>query len=95
MLGWEFPPFISGGLGTACYGLTKAMSRLGTEILFVLPRPVQSRFSTHVRLMVPGPEMVSGSRTYRIDEFEHVRFLAIDAALAPYQTAGRHRRQRR
>lgn len=37
MLGWEFPPFISGGLGTACYGLTKAMSGQGTEIIFVLP----------------------------------------------------------
>jgi hypothetical protein len=24
MLGWEFPPFIAGGLGTACHGLTKA-----------------------------------------------------------------------
>jgi len=24
MLGWEFPPYISGGLGTACFGLTKA-----------------------------------------------------------------------
>jgi len=31
MLGWEFPPFISGGLGTACYGLTKAMSGIGTD----------------------------------------------------------------
>jgi len=26
MLGWEFPPYISGGLGTACYGLTKALA---------------------------------------------------------------------
>ena len=38
MLGWEFPPFISGGLGTACYGLTKALSDLAAEVLFVLPR---------------------------------------------------------
>ncbi len=37
MLGWEFPPFITGGLGTACYGLTQAMERLETEILFLLP----------------------------------------------------------
>lgn len=37
MLGWEFPPFISGGLGTACHGLTRAMNRLGVEVLFVLP----------------------------------------------------------
>jgi len=40
MLGWEFPPYISGGLGTACYGLTRAMLHLGIEILFVLPRAV-------------------------------------------------------
>jgi glycogen synthase len=38
MLGWEFPPYISGGLGTACHGLTRALTRLDTEILFVLPR---------------------------------------------------------
>lgn len=38
MLGWEFPPFISGGLGTACYGLTRAMDRLGIKIVFVLPK---------------------------------------------------------
>lgn len=38
MLGWEFPPFISGGLGTACRGLTDAMRRLEARILFVLPR---------------------------------------------------------
>jgi len=37
MLGWEFPPFISGGLGTACYGLTRAITRLRTEVVLVLP----------------------------------------------------------
>ena len=42
MLGWEFPPFISGGLGTACQGLTQAMTRLRTRILFVLPKAVGS-----------------------------------------------------
>jgi glycogen(starch) synthase len=42
MLGWEFPPHISGGLGTACRGLTDAMGRLKTRILFVLPRAIQN-----------------------------------------------------
>ena len=32
MLGWEFPPLISGGLGTACYCLTKAMDQLDVEV---------------------------------------------------------------
>ena len=37
MFGWEFPPMSSGGLGTACYGLTKSLSKKGVEITFVLP----------------------------------------------------------
>ena len=37
MFGWEFPPLSSGGLGTACYGLTKSLSKQGIEITFVLP----------------------------------------------------------
>ena len=45
MLGWEFPPFISGGVGTACYGLTRAMSRRGDRVLFVLPGPKTVGFS--------------------------------------------------
>ena len=35
MLGWEYPPHISGGLGTACEGLTTALARRGIEIDFV------------------------------------------------------------
>src|ERR1700684_2510849 len=90
MLGWEFPPFISGGLGTACYGLTKAMSGLGTDIMFVLPRPVSTPFSTHVRLVSPrsGSPLASPSTEFRLDEFEHVTFRTIDAQLGdPYQSA--------
>jgi len=40
MFGWEFPPHILGGLGTASYGLTKGMFNNGDmEITFVIPRP--------------------------------------------------------
>ena len=40
MFGWEFPPHILGGLGTASYGLTKGMHNNGDmEITFVIPRP--------------------------------------------------------
>lgn len=38
MFGWEFPPFNSGGLGTACFGLTRALSDEGADVTFVLPR---------------------------------------------------------
>ena len=40
MFGWEFPPHILGGLGTASYGLTKGMHANGNmEITFVIPKP--------------------------------------------------------
>ena len=38
MFGWEFPPHISGGLGTACAGLTYALDREHVEILFTVPK---------------------------------------------------------
>lgn len=40
MFGWEFPPHILGGLGTASYGLTKGMYNNGNmDITFVIPKP--------------------------------------------------------
>jgi glycosyltransferase involved in cell wall biosynthesis len=38
MFGWEFPPHISGGLGTACYGLVKGMNHHNQEVIFVVPK---------------------------------------------------------
>ncbi|MFN8256725.1 MAG: glycosyltransferase family 4 protein [Bacteroidales bacterium] len=39
MFGWEFPPHIAGGLGTACYGLTKALTTFDdVKITFVVPK---------------------------------------------------------
>lgn len=40
MFGWEFPPHILGGLGTASYGLTRGMAEQGDmQITFVIPKP--------------------------------------------------------
>lgn len=41
MFGWEFPPFNSGGLGTACFGLTKALSSQDAKVIFVLPKKLE------------------------------------------------------
>lgn len=51
MLGWEFPPFIAGGLGVACYGLTKALDAAGHKVTFILPKPVEAAPRSHVRLL--------------------------------------------
>ena len=40
MFGWEFPPHILGGLGTASYGITKGIAQNGDmDITFVIPKP--------------------------------------------------------
>ncbi len=85
MLGWEFPPFISGGLGTACYGLTKALSDLGTEILFVLPRGGADRRVDRVHVLSAADDR--GQPVYwTVRGLEHVRLIPVAAALSPYQT---------
>ncbi len=38
MFGWEFPPHIAGGLGTACYGLTRGLAKNDVQVTFVMPR---------------------------------------------------------
>lgn len=51
MFGWEFPPFNTGGLGTACYGLTKGLNKKGTEVIFVLPHADPLIKSDFVKIM--------------------------------------------
>lgn len=86
MLGWEFPPFISGGLGTACYGLTRGLDRLGHEVLFVLPRPIVDADGTHVQILSPAnTPQTGGSPMHRLaEEFKHITFHAVPASLQPY-----------
>ena len=52
MFGWEFPPHILGGLGTASYGLTKGMSlQNDMEITFVLPKPWGDEDDSFLRII--------------------------------------------
>jgi glycogen synthase len=53
MLGWEYPPHISGGLGTACEGLTTALAPLGVQIEFVVPHLYGQEYAPHMRLSSP------------------------------------------
>jgi len=91
MLGWEFPPFISGGLGTACYGLTRAMDQLDVRVTFVLPKMVESEYVTHVRLLTPGSRAgASGSQGGEV-ELKNVKFRSIASPLQAYATPAVYR----
>jgi glycogen(starch) synthase len=62
MFGWEFPPFKTGGLGTACYGLTRGLKHMGVEVIFVMPKSCGAEESEHVKVI--------GAKDIRIDPDE-------------------------
>ena len=47
MFGWEFPPHISGGLGTACFGLTQSLIKEKIKVLFVVPKTSKDQSRTY------------------------------------------------
>jgi len=51
MFGWEFPPHITGGLGTACFGLTKGLMKHEVDVLFVVPKAYGDENQEAVRLI--------------------------------------------
>ena len=52
MFGWEFPPHILGGLGTASYGLTKGIFANGDmDITFVIPKPMGDEEKTFAKII--------------------------------------------
>src|SRR3989344_5649786 len=74
MFGWEFPPYNSGGLGTACEGLASALSSENVSITFVLPKTldISSPF-VHLKFA---------------DKFlPNVSLTAINSLLKPYITS--------
>jgi glycogen(starch) synthase len=99
MLGWEFPPHISGGLGTACYGMTRGLDEIGVSVCFVLPTAVPVGLPSHVELRSPAdlPAGVSidsppSERIIR-EEFERVELRRVDALLQPYATPANFERE--
>ncbi len=75
MFGWEFPPNNLGGLGTACYGLTKSLSTKGTEITFVLPKGNQRH--DHLDIITTDDLQINS---------DFVRKKYVVSLLMPYQT---------
>jgi len=88
MLGWEFPPHISGGLGTACYGMTKGLDEIGVDVSFVLPTAVPVDKTSHVQFRTP--QDLPGGQVEWIEQveetFEHVKLHQVPAVLQPYAT---------
>lgn len=69
MFGWEFPPHITGGLGTASYGLTKGLKALGdVEMIFVVPKAYGDEDQTATQIVGAEDIPVEQTETF-FDKF--------------------------
>ena len=84
MFGWEFPPHITGGLGTACYGITKGLTNLGTEVLFVVPKIFGEEDKSFLNLVSAEEFNVHFKTSEHKIYFENFSYIEIDSKLVPY-----------
>ena len=84
MFGWEFPPHIAGGLGTACYGMTKGLAANGVEVLFVMPSASGDEDQSAVKI-INASDVAVDVATRTVDEFlGKVQFVHIGTNMIPY-----------
>ena len=84
MFGWEFPPHIAGGLGTACYGIVKGLAYNGVQTLFVMPSASGDEDQSAAKI-INASDVPVESFGSTVDEFlDKVKFVRIGSNMIPY-----------
>ena len=86
MFGWEFPPHISGGLGTASYGLTKALLKCGVDLIFVVPKAFGDEEPGAIRLVNASEISIDVQDEVFGEYVKKMPYIEIDSKLVPYST---------
>jgi len=85
MFGWEFPPHISGGLGTASYGLTRGMASMpDMEVLFVVPKEYGDEDQSGMQLIGANNVQVAYKKIYYRGESRTFDKLEVESKIVPY-----------
>jgi glycosyltransferase involved in cell wall biosynthesis len=85
MFGWEFPPHISGGLATACYGLTKGLSKVpDLDVIFVVPKAFGDEENDAVQI-IGANEIPVVKKNFTIEGFmRELNIVQVGVNLVPY-----------
>ena len=86
MFGWEFPPHISGGLGTACYGLTRGMASIpDLKVKFVVPKAFGDEDKSKVESIIGANDISVLNRKLRTTHYSQLLdYIEVDSKLVPY-----------
>ena len=84
MFGWEFPPHITGGLGTACYGMTKGLAKNGVDVLFVVPKAFGDEDQSNVHILNASDVTVDIDHETERSYWDRVQYMEIGSNIIPY-----------
>ncbi|TKG92439.1 glycosyltransferase family 1 protein [Puteibacter caeruleilacunae] len=85
MFGWEFPPHISGGLGTACYGLTNGLAQLNDiDVLFVVPKAYGDEDESNLKLIGAGDIPVTRKNKQFSSLEKKIEYYEVNSKIVPY-----------
>jgi len=84
MFGWEYPPHITGGLGTACFGLTKAMVSQGDEVIFIVPKLYGDESKEAARLINASDIVLDLSQDFYKEYWQNLSYIEVNSTLIPY-----------
>lgn len=84
MFGWEYPPHITGGLGTACFGLTKAMVTQGDEVIFIVPKAYGDESTEAARIVSASDIVVDFSKDFYKEYWNNLSYIEVNSTLVPY-----------
>ncbi len=94
MFGWEFPPHIAGGLGTACYGLTRGLAKLGTKVIFVVPKAYGDEDERFLEIKNASEvEAPYGQLDTEEELWKQLSFIQINSNLVPYMSAEEYQQE--
>ena len=84
MFGWEFPPHIAGGLGTACEGIVKGLAYNGVETLFVMPSASGDEDQSATTI-INASDVAVDTVSETVEEYlDKVKFIHIGTNMVPY-----------
>lgn len=84
MFGWEFPPHITGGLGTACYGLVKGLAKNNVEVIFVVPKAYGDEDKSIVKILDASDIEINQDILSIEDFWKKITFMEVGSNLIPY-----------
>jgi glycosyltransferase involved in cell wall biosynthesis len=84
MFGWEFPPNISGGLGTACLGLTTSLIKQNVDVIFVVPKLFGDEEKNQLRFINATNIKINIEDPYYLRLIERLNYIEVDSEIAPY-----------